>query len=204
MMQKIILFTNMNSIQKHWQNALSETYRPIVIDDFDSLLSYLEKDDTPITILLDELSVLDIVDAIHKLKPFHFINLLIFNAVPEVYHASNLLKEGINGYENSFIAKKNLHKMIACTNSGEKWLFTDLIYFIINQYTRSITKGEPEFMSELTEKEREVSLMIADGLSNKDIAQKMKIALSTVKGHVHHIFEKAGVNDRVSLALKFK
>jgi len=46
--------------------------------------------------------------------------------------------------------------------------------------------------------------MIANGLSNKEIALKKKIALSTVKGHIGRIFEKAGVTDRVSLALKFK
>ena len=46
--------------------------------------------------------------------------------------------------------------------------------------------------------------MIADGLSNKEIAQRGKIALSTVKGHIHHIFEKAGVSDRISLVLKFR
>jgi len=59
-------------------------------------------------------------------------------------------------------------------------------------------------MPRLTEKEKDIALMIAEGLSNKEIAQKEKIALSTVKGHVHHIFEKAGVSDRISLALKFK
>ena len=56
----------------------------------------------------------------------------------------------------------------------------------------------------LTPKEKEIALMIADGLSNKEIVQKEKIALSTVKGHIQKIFEKAGVSDRVSLALKFK
>ena len=59
-------------------------------------------------------------------------------------------------------------------------------------------------MSLLTEKEKDITLMIADGLSNKEIAKEEKIALSTVKGHIQHIFEKAHVTDRISLALKFK
>jgi DNA-binding NarL/FixJ family response regulator len=46
--------------------------------------------------------------------------------------------------------------------------------------------------------------MVADGLSNKEIAQREKIAISTVKGHISHIFEKTGVSDRISLALKLQ
>ena len=94
--------------------------------------------------------------------------------------------------------------MIECTKDKQKWLFSELVYFIINQYTDKNAKNKLDFMSDLTEKEKEISLMVADGLSNKEIAQKMKIALSTVKGHLHHIFEKTGVSDRISLALKFK
>ena len=59
-------------------------------------------------------------------------------------------------------------------------------------------------MSNLTIKEKEIALMVADGLSNKDIAALKKNALSTVKGHIKNIFLKAGVTDRISLALKFK
>jgi len=203
-MKKIILFTKMTSVEKYWKNAVLEKYQPVIINDFTDLTSYLDENDSKITILFDELSVNDILDSLQVLKKYHFINLLLFHAAPEVYHASMLLKEGINGYENTFIAKKNLLKMIECTKNKQKWLFSDLVYFIINQYTDNDSQRKLDFMSDLTEKEKEIALMIADGLSNKEIATKMKIALSTVKGHIHHIFEKVGISDRVSLALKFK
>jgi len=203
-MKKIILFTKMTSVEKYWKNAILEKYQPVIINDFTGLTSYLDEHDSKITILFDELSVNDILDSLEVLKKYHFINLLLFNAVPEVYHASILLKEGINGYENTFIAKKNLLQMIESTENKQKWIFSDLIYFIINQYADNDSQRKLDFMSELTEKEKEIALMIADGLSNKEIAKKMKIALSTVKGHIHHIFEKVGISDRVSLVLKFK
>ena len=203
-MKKIILFTKMDSVKKYWKNIVLEAFQPVIIDDFQELIAFLDERETKITILFDELSVTDIVTSLHSLKKYPFINLLLFNAVPEVYHASTLLNEGINGYENTFIAKKNLLKMIQCTKNEKKWLFNELIYFIINQYTHQDKETKLEFIDNLTEKEKEISLMIADGLSNKDIARNMKIAISTVKGHIHHIFEKVGVSDRVALALKFK
>lgn len=203
-MQKIILFTNMTSVEKYWKNAVLGKYKPVTINDFKDLTSYLDKNNSEISILFDELSVNDILVSLEILKKYHFINLLLFNAVPEVYHASILLKEGINGYENTFIAKANLLKMLKFTENGQKWLFSDLIYFIINQYTNNDSQTKLDVIADLTEKEKEIALMIADGLSNKEIAQNMKIALSTVKGHIRHIFEKVGVSDRISLALKLK
>ncbi len=203
-MKTIILFTNMTSIKKHWQNALYGKYMTVWIENFELLIDYLKKHDSEMILMLDEMSVPDITEALEVLKQYHKCDVLVFNALPEVHHASTLLKEGIKGYENSFLDKNNLLTMLDGIQSGYRWLFSDLTHFIINQYVQTIDKSEPEFMHLLTQKEKDIALMIADGLSNKEIAFTQKIALSTVKGHIHHIFEKAGVSDRVSLALQFK
>lgn len=203
-MKKIILFTNMSSIKKHWKNALDNSYDTVSIEDCDELFKYLAKYKDKILVMLDEMSVQNIEDTLKKLKEYPNAVILLFNAVPEVYHASTLLGSGIKGYENSYINKENLLKMLSSVEAGNNWLFADLTYFIINKYMQNKKRDEPEFMSLLTEKEKDIALMISDGLSNKEIAQKEKIALSTVKGHIHHIFEKANVTDRISLALKFK
>ena len=203
-MKKIILFTNMSSILKHWENALSELYQTVPIDNFEALVKYLDKHNDSITVLFDEMSISNIQNALLKLKPYDFTNILLFNAMPEVHHASTLLGAGIRGYENSYIHKDNLLKMLSSVENGQNWLFTDLTHYIINKYIQSNSENEPDFIKLLTEREKDIALMIADGLSNKEIAQKQKIALSTVKGHIHHIFEKANVTDRIALALKFK
>ena len=203
-MKNIILFTNMSSIKKHWENALKKTYQPIHIEDFAQLTSYIDKHNAPIIILFDEMSVSSIQKALLLLKPYTHTTILLFNALPEVHHASTLLGEAIKGYENSYLDKENLLKMLSSVEEGNNWLFSDLTHYIINKYIQSSTENEPSFMELLTEREKDIALMIADGLCNKEIAQNQKIALSTVKGHIHHIFEKADVTDRIALALKFK
>jgi two-component system NarL family response regulator len=203
-MKKILLFTNMSSIKKHWERALEKSYKTLHVEHFDMLLKCLAKEKSKIIVMFDEMSVSNIDDALSNLKEYPQAIILIFNAVPEVYHASALLGSGIKGYENSYINKENLLKMLSTVEEGNNWLFADLTYFIINKYMQYKKKDKPEFMSMLTEKEKSIAQMIADGLSNKEIAQREKIALSTVKGHIHHIFEKANVTDRISLALKFK
>ena len=203
-MKKVILFTKMSSIRKHWQKALSDKYQLIAIDNFDNLIKYFDTHKENIILMLDEMSVSNIHNTLSILKKYNFITTLLFNALPEVHHASSFLKEGIKGYENSYIHKVNLIKMLHAIEDGKKWFFSDLTNFIINNYINDIEKKEPEFLHTLTEQEKDIATMIADGFSNKEIAHTKKIALSTVKGHIHHIFEKAGVSDRVSLALKFK
>lgn len=203
-MQKIILFTNMPSIKKHWQNALENSYITIVIDTFEKLIEYLQKDKNKIVIMLDEMSLNSVDSVLEELKLYPNAIVLLFNALPNVHHASTLLGSGIKGYENTYINRDNLFKMLEAVQKGNNWLFADLTYYIINNYMQNKSRSEPDFFSSFTQKEKEIALMVADGLSNKEIAQREKIALSTVKGHIHHIFEKAGVTDRISLALKFK
>ncbi len=203
-MKKIILFTKMTSIKKHWQNALYGKYFTVSIDRCNLLEEYLQANGEDIIIMFDEMSVANIRESLKKLRKYPNSTIVLFNAVPEVHHAANLLKEGIRGYENSFVHKVNLLTMLKGIENGNRWLFSDLTHFIINQYVQRIDKTEPDFLGLLTYREKDIALMIADGLNNKEIAKQRKIALSTVKGHIRHIFKKAGVQDRISLALKFK
>ena len=56
-------------------------------------------------------------------------------------------------------------------------------------------------LAELTQREREVLCLVADGITNRDIAEKLFISHHTVKSHVVHIFNKLGVNDRTQAAV---
>lgn len=203
-MQKIIFLTNMTSLQKHWENALRNKYYRVHVETEDKLYTYLQQNTTQIILMLDELSVKDIQSTLNELKKIPHVLVLVFNSRPQVHHAITLIKEDIKGYENSYLYKDNLLLMLESITNGKNWFFTDLTNYIINQFIQGSSKKEPEFMNILTIKEKEIALMIADGLSNKDIASLEKSALSTIKGHIKNIFQKAGVSDRLSLALKFK
>lgn len=56
-------------------------------------------------------------------------------------------------------------------------------------------------MAKLTQREREVLCLVANGITNRDIAEKLFISHHTVKSHVVHIFNKLGVNDRTQAAV---
>jgi DNA-binding NarL/FixJ family response regulator len=53
---------------------------------------------------------------------------------------------------------------------------------------------------QMTKREREITALIAEGLSNKEIAQRLNIATYTVKSHVHNILEKLALHSRLQIA----
>jgi DNA-binding CsgD family transcriptional regulator len=58
----------------------------------------------------------------------------------------------------------------------------------------------PQPADGLTQREREVALLVADGLRSREVAERLGIASQTVKSHLKTIFDKLGVRNRVELA----
>ena len=61
--------------------------------------------------------------------------------------------------------------------------------------------NETEDSSPLSARERQVVELVSQGFRNREIAQRMFISEQTVKNHLHNIFDKLGVSDRLELAL---
>jgi DNA-binding NarL/FixJ family response regulator len=61
--------------------------------------------------------------------------------------------------------------------------------------------AKPRERAQLSQREREIIVLIAQGYKNKEIAEKMFITEQTVKNHLHNVFDKLGVSDRLELAL---
>ena len=84
---------------------------------------------------------------------------------------------------------------------GEKILppvLTDSLFAHVIDLALRNGKGDLAEAVRMTRREREIVSLIVDGLSNKEIAQRISIATYTVKSHVHNILEKLGriVNPR--------
>ena len=91
-----------------------------------------------------------------------------------------------------------IYQLLECLKSvgeGNIWLENS-----ISQQVNSILnrKSSPRF----TPRERDIVNLVCRGMKNKEIAEELYITPGTVKVHLMHIFEKAGVKDRFELAVQ--
>jgi DNA-binding NarL/FixJ family response regulator len=115
------------------------------------------------------------------------------------------MKLGCSGIVLKQTAPELIVKSIRKVQSGEIWLDSHTTAAVMRQFSAGQengangTKGRER--SPLSAREREIVALVAQGYKNKEMAEKMFISEQTVKNHLHNIFDKLGVSDRLELAL---
>jgi DNA-binding NarL/FixJ family response regulator len=119
------------------------------------------------------------------------------------------MKLGCSGILMKSSAPALIIKSIQKVNAGEIWLDSNTTAAVIRQFANPGDvaaqllhgNGKPRERAQLSQREREIIVLIAQGYKNKEIAEKMFITEQTVKNHLHNVFDKLGVSDRLELAL---
>ena len=88
-------------------------------------------------------------------------------------------------------------RTVAC---GELAFSSDIAGQVVNAMA-SEPRSEPTSLIRLSERERQIAVLVARGLKNKDIATELTISENTVKRHLQSIFSKTGTRDRLELAV---
>lgn len=98
---------------------------------------------------------------------------------------------GANGYLLKDTSLDDLIRAIEATNSGDTWLAPS----VATQVMKSLHGASIE---KLSSRELDVLRLVANGLSNKEIAVELNVSPATVKTHLIHVFRKLDVNDRTA------
>lgn len=131
-------------------------------------------------------------------------NLVILEKVPTIATGKVLLSHGIKGYGNSRMLKIHYKQMIETVGDTQIWTYPELTASLVTLNSNMINPDAKPLIQRLSDKEKEVTMHILNGLTNAAIANKMDISTRTVKAHVTSIFQKLHVNDRISLVLLLK
>ncbi len=117
------------------------------------------------------------------------------------------MKLGCSGIVLKQTAPELIIKSIRKVNAGEIWLDSHTTAAVMRQFAApngdfsGLPISKPRERSPLSTREREIVALVAQGYKNKEMAEKMFISEQTVKNHLHNIFDKLGVSDRLELAL---
>lgn len=151
----------------------------------------------PNVVLMDlEMPVLDGIEATRRIKAHQpeiaVVVLTSFSDRERILHA---LDAGAAGYLLKDVEPDELAKAIAAAARGDAPLDPKAARTLLSARNAAAPADS------LSDREREVLLMVAEGLPNKQIAQRLAISEKTVKAHLTSVFRRIGVTDRTQAAL---
>ncbi|PIU42434.1 MAG: DNA-binding response regulator [Candidatus Omnitrophica bacterium CG07_land_8_20_14_0_80_42_15] len=161
----------------------------------------LAKQKSPDVIVMDiSLPFLNGLDASRQiLKQNKSIKILILSMHENRVFIEKALSYGIRGYVLKESAVTDIVKAIREVNSGRYFLDSKISTFVIQDYADKKKAVQLRSTSTLTDREREILQLIAEGLSNKEIAQKLKISLKTALVHRNNIMQKLDIHNQAQL-----
>lgn len=130
---------------------------------------------------------------------------MVLAEVPDFDQAMRLLRRGMRGYGNRHMLFENLQQAVTVVCAGQVWMPPAIITRMIKTFSSAEAKpaAQPS-LGQLSKREQEVAGLVARGLSNKELADKLCISIRTVKAHLTSIFSKTGFRDRLELAIRIK
>jgi len=120
--------------------------------------------------------------------------LTTFDLDEYVYEA---LRAGASGFVLKDDSPEQLIAAIRTVAAGEALLSPTVTRRVIEKFAATARPAPPKELDELSDRERDVFRLIAQGMSNAEIGQELFISETTVKTHVTHILGKLGLRDRV-------
>lgn len=110
-----------------------------------------------------------------------------------------MLNAGASGYVPKRAAPDDLMSAIRVVSQGHIFIYPSLTRLLVNDFLQRSAAGRGDSLDELTAREREVLVLIADGFSNKEIAERLVLSVKTVDRHRENIMRKLNLHTRVEL-----
>jgi len=174
--------------------------------DGKEVLEILEQLEPDILLLDLKMPGLDGLTALQRLQNSRLkTKVIVLTASEDKNQFVQAMKFGTSGIVLKQTATELLIKSIRKVHSGEIWLDSHTTAAVMRQFSQPMEPashgGRDRERSPLSQREREIVQLVAQGFKNKEMAEKMFISEQTVKNHLHNIFDKLGVSDRLELAL---
>ncbi|NLV87757.1 MAG: response regulator transcription factor [Tissierellia bacterium] len=142
------------------------------------------------------------IEALRRFKDMGITSKVIILTIHEDReYILKTLKLGANGYMLKDSSANSLIEGIRRVAKGENYIQSSVADLVSASSDDSMEDKSIEQINSLTNREYEVLMLIAEGLNNKDIAERLYISEKTVKNHVSNIFKKLELNDRVQAAI---
>jgi DNA-binding NarL/FixJ family response regulator len=194
--------------------ALEEDFEVVAqASDGRQVLDVLQQYEPDVLLLDLKMPGLDGLGTLQRLQATkNKTRVIVLTASDDKHEFVQAMKLGTSGIVLKQTATELLIKSIRKVHAGEIWLDSHTTAAVIRQFVANDEPPAPpppppaasvreRERSPLSQREREIVALVAQGFKNKEMAEKMFISEQTVKNHLHNIFDKLGVSDRLELAL---
>jgi two-component system, NarL family, response regulator NreC len=130
------------------------------------------------------------------------VKVVILSMHPNEAYITRALQAGAKGYLLKDSADSDLIRALTLVSQGKSFFSPAVTKVMLDDYVRHLaSKGIVDRYDSLSEREREIFQLIAEGRSNKEIADLLFVSPNTIETHRAHIMEKLGVHSAVELVL---
>src|ERR1700690_1308601 len=187
--------------------ALEEDFEVVAqAQDGRQVLDVLQQHEPDILLLDLKMPGLDGLATLQRLQiAKNKTRVIVLTASDDKNEFVQAMKFGTCGIVLKQTATELLIKSIRKVHAGEIWLDSHTTAAGMRQFSSPMDPAplgnRDRDRSPLSQREREIVVLVAQGFKNKEMAEKMFISEQTVKNHLHNIFDKLGVSERLELAL---
>lgn len=131
------------------------------------------------------------------------VKIIVMDIIPVHEEIMEFVNAGVSGFLLKDSTFDEFVETIRAVAAGHKVLPPRMTESLFSQIAKAAHGGEVEPILEdvrITRRESEVIALISEGLSNKEIAQRLEIATHTVKSHVRNVMEKLALHTRLQIA----
>ena len=148
-------------------------------------------------IAMPRMTGLTVARELHRRRPK--LRVLMLSMHENERYLYEALKAGASGYVVKTVADRDLVEAVRAAMRGEKFLYPGAVTPLIADYLHRARQDLPVRDDPLSPREQEVVKLVAEGLTNKQIAETLVISEKTVERHRANVLEKLGMRDRVEL-----
>jgi len=157
-----------------------------------ALAKQLQPDILILDILLPGISGLEVLRQLHDKQPD--LKVLVFSGKSEKQLARGMLSLGVRGFVPKSARLSELRQAVDAVAAGDTW-FSESFQ---QAMTDALTAPESDVDAKgttLTDREKEIAVLLAQSNSSKEVAQKLDISAKTVENHRTNLMRKLGVHD---------
>ncbi|MDP2237347.1 MAG: response regulator transcription factor [Bacteroidales bacterium] len=174
-------------------------YAKVVAEAADGaeFLRLLEQEETDLVLMDIEMPVMNGVEATRKaIEKYPGIKIIALTMFKEDAYIQSMIEAGVKGFLIKNIRKEVLDRALQAVYNGKTYYSEELWDY----FTKSVTKEEKnESDLSLTRREMEVLALLAEGLNNKEIADRLFVSERTIVGHKSNLMAKTNTKNTVSM-----